>query len=167
MLQNEHPHLSEQKCSDKWGPFFAIVPHWRPSMPCHQVLISDREFLPAAQCRRWSVSAAEADTDCAGDLDFWTSSSLLYCRRLTRWLIVPGFGSHWYQAFFSSSSSEGSVCHAGGVLRRVSRFLIHPSIASIKWNHRLQNINTTTRSSRNAPISPQGIIYLTLLQSGS
>ena len=58
------------------GGLFAIGPHWRPSMPCRQILISDREFLPAVQCRRGSVSAAEADTDCAGNLDFWISSSL-------------------------------------------------------------------------------------------
>ena len=63
-----------------------------------------------------------------------------------------------------SSSSEGSVCHAGGVWRRVNRLLICRKIASMKWNHRFPNRNTAARNSRNAPISPKGIFHLTLLQ---
>ena len=46
LRQNEHPHLSDF-CSDKWGPFFAIVPHWRPSVPCYQTLnLTENFYLP-------------------------------------------------------------------------------------------------------------------------
>ena len=69
--------------------------------------------------------------------------------------------------FSLSSSSGGSVCHAEGFLPHMNSFLIRSNSASTKWNQTLPNRNTAARSSRNAPISPKGIFYLTLLRIGS
>ena len=66
-------------------------------------------------------------------------------------------GNH---CFFLSSSSEGSVCHAGGSQRRENSFLIFANMDSTKLNHRLPKITIARRNSRIAPISFKGIFIL-------